>query len=220
MVYLPVKGRVKYNFYTPVDYIAGRTTHEALDILTDGPLPITMIVPGTVLKIIDIYGEQPNSGFGNEAWVLYDTGIVGRFCHIEKGSFNFKVGDILDIDDTIALVGRSGYVDPKTLYHTHYEEYRDIDAYKAYQANHQVKNVRIDPLISDNQKYMGRLEDLEKRVYEDQQKNLDKLNADVDKIKDKDVPDLYAKHKKQKVRLEEIEKVNKRQAKAIKKLEK
>lgn len=210
MNYLPVQGTITQYFDTPVTYIAGRTIHEALDIVVPESRPITMIVPGTVLKIIDLYGELPNSGFGNEAWVLYDTGIVGRFCHILKGSF--RVGDFFDIGDTIAMVGRSGYVTPKTTWHTHYEEYKDIDAYKAYQANHLVKNVRIDPLTSINQKYMGRLEDLEKRVYTDHENNLSVLNVKVNKMNDKDIPalqgdvaDLKAGHARQALRLNKLE---------------
>lgn len=219
MAYLGVDGSVKYNFYTPVTYIKGRTTHEALDIIVPKSMPITMIVPGEVLKIIDVYGEQPNEGFGNEAWVLYDTGIVGRYCHILKGSFKVKVGQTLDIGDTIAMVGRSGYVSPKTVYHTHYEEYKDINAYNAYQANHLAKNVRIDPLTSNNQAYMGRLEDLEKRVYTDHENSLGVLHKNVNKMKDNDIPDLKEKHKVQAGKIKELEKGHKNQAKAIKKLE-
>ena len=66
---------------------------------------------------------------------------------------------------------------------------------------------------------MGRLEDLEKRVYEDHEKNLSVLNKDVVKVKDTDIPDLKEKHKVQAGKIKELEKGHKNQAKAIKHLE-
>ena len=37
---LPTNGRITQDFYTPVNYIAGRTKHEALDIVTSEKEPI------------------------------------------------------------------------------------------------------------------------------------------------------------------------------------
>lgn len=219
MPYLPCDGYVKYNFYTSVDYIDGRDTHQALDIITKTSVPIRPYVPGVVYDVINKFDELPNKNYGNELIVIYDTGIVGRFCHLARNSFVVSKGQVFDIGDTLAMVGRTGYVVPKTVYHTHYEEYKNLEAYLAYKSNAYAKNVRIDPLISNNQSYMGRLEDLEKRVYTDHENNLSVLNKDVNKMKDVNVPDLQEKHKVQASKIKELEKGHKNQAKRITKLE-
>lgn len=128
---LPTNGRITQDFYTPVDYIAGRTTHEALDIVTNGNQPIYALGEGVVTKIIDGKGYLPNSGYGNEVWIQYDNGVLSRACHCAMGVL-VKVGDRVVNGQRVAYTGATGYRFPLETIHCHYETMID--------------GVRVDPL--------------------------------------------------------------------------
>jgi len=128
---LPTNGRITQDFYTPVDYIAGRTHHEALDIVTNGNQPIYALGEGVVTKVIDGKGYLPNSGYGNEVWIQYDNGVLSRACHCAIGIV-VKVGQRVVNGQRVAYTGATGYRFPLETIHCHYETMID--------------GVRVDPL--------------------------------------------------------------------------
>ncbi len=150
-----VEGRIVQDFYTPTDYIAGRTTHEALDIVTNGSKPIYCSQNGRVVKLIDKYIESDTRGYGNEIWVIHDNGLTSRFAHNAKGN-TLSEGDVVTEGQILAFTGRTGYRVPLSTYHTHYEVYEN--------------NKRIDPLKVDwskkeEEKPMLKLEEDRELIY-------------------------------------------------------
>jgi hypothetical protein len=119
---LPTNGYITTNFYTPVSYIPGRTTHEALDIVTKGSQKIFAPAAGTVIKVIDLYEESTKTGFGNEIWIRHENGLETRFCHLTRYS-TLGIGTVVKAGQVIAYTGRTGYRVPTSVYHTHYEVY-------------------------------------------------------------------------------------------------
>lgn len=154
MIQLPTEGVIKQVFDTPVNYIEGRTHHEAIDIVTNGTKPIKMIASCVVIKVVNKYDYYPNQGFGNELWVQYSNGDQDRFCHCARNSM-VPVGTRLEQGKVGAWTGQTGYRDPITLFHTHWERYR--------------LGRRIDPLNPNNQPNSLSKEDMEQ---------LDKLRKD------------------------------------------
>lgn len=156
---IPTNGRVTQDFYTPVDYIAGRTRHEALDIVTNGNQPIYALGEGVVAKVIDGKGYLPNSGYGNEVWIQYDNGVLSRACHCAMGII-VKKGDRVVNGQRVAYTGSTGYRVPLDVIHCHYET--------------MLNGKRIDPLKveysrQNNQKPNQNIKDykdMRKRIHE------------------------------------------------------
>lgn len=135
---IPTDGKITQTFDTPVDYILGRTKHEAVDIVTDGSQPIYAIARCYVTKVVDIYDYEPNKGFGNQVFVQYLNGDQDRFCHLSRESAQkVHVDQKFEAGELMAYTGQTGYRVPMTIFHTHWERYRN--------------DVRIDPLDENNQ---------------------------------------------------------------------
>jgi len=131
---LPTNGRITQDFYSPVDYIAGRTTHEALDIVTNGNQPIYALGDGVVTKVVDGKGYLPNKGYGNEVWIQYDNGVLSRACHCAIGIIA-KVGQRVVEGQRVAYTGATGFRWSLPTIHTHYET--------------MINGVRVDPMTVD-----------------------------------------------------------------------
>jgi len=163
MLLLPTEGKITQKFHTKVSYIKGRNKHEAVDIVTYGPRPLKTLHAGTPTKVIDKYDENKKTGYGNEVWIKYETGVEDRYCHCAKGIL-VKVGQQLEAGQEFAHTGRTGYRKPESTWHTHWESH--------------LNGKRVDPLTSLNQltkesmeKYDnyikqtdGRLNELEEQV--------------------------------------------------------
>jgi len=131
---LPTNGKITQDFYKPVDYIPGRTRHEALDIVTNGNQIIYALGNGVVTKVIDGKGYLPNKGYGNEIWIQYDNGILSRAAHCAIGIIA-KVGQRVVEGQRVAYTGATGYRQPLTVIHVHYET--------------MINGVRVDPMTVD-----------------------------------------------------------------------
>lgn len=164
---LPVGGTITQTFATPVNYIKGRTHHEAVDIVTQGSQPITMLADCKVTNVIDRYDYLPNSGYGNEIWVKYANGDQDRFCHCAKGSI-VAIGTSLLKGATGAKTGQTGYRSPITVFHTHWERYR--------------AGKRIDPL--SNPLSEEDMSDAEKQMLADHEKSLSAIFKRLDSIEE------------------------------------
>ena len=162
---LPTQGRITQTFNTKVDYIAGRTKHEAVDIVTDGSQPIRAVADGVISKTVDQYDESKTNGYGNEISIEYDNGMIDRFCHCQHKSL-LMFGTHVKAGQQIAMTGRTGYRVPTTTWHTHFERY--------------LNGNRIDPLDKNNQpnqfneKDMQELTEL-KQMIKDTQNHLQKI---------------------------------------------
>lgn len=119
---MPVQGRITQDYDTHVDYIPGQSTHEAIDVVTDGYQPIKAIANGRIVKVNDSHSEGSMSGYGNEVTIEYENGVRDKFSHLQQGSMP-KVGTKVSIGDVIGSTGRTGYRVPSTVYHTHWERY-------------------------------------------------------------------------------------------------
>jgi len=151
-----VEGSLTQTFWTAVSYFADRTKHEANDVVTSGKREVRPWVPSKVMHTVKGYGFLPNSGFGNQAWLLHEaTSIVSRLCHLDKDPV-VSTGDMLDAEDIVGLTGQTGYRFPITTIHNHNEEYEadGFDwAYLYRYGRPNPANKRIDPLYSRNQSY-------------------------------------------------------------------
>lgn len=157
---LPTNGRITQDFYTPVNYIAGRTKHEALDIVTSEKEPIIALGEGVVTKVIDGFGYYPNKGYGNEVWITYDNGLVSRACHCDAG-IKVKEGQRVSYGTVTALTGQTGHRFPEPTIHTHYETMIDgkrVDPLK-------VEYPQKKPQEQSNQK-TNEYKDMRKRIHE------------------------------------------------------
>jgi len=141
----PAKGYITQYFNTPVDYIAGRSYHEALDIVNDNFTNIYSMFDGYVILVVDDVPDYAQtsptnySGYGNEVWIVSNNGKVKqRVAHLKKGA-KVKEGQKVKQDIVIGVMGQTGYRFPLPTIHTHYEIYVD--------------NVRVDPL-GNWQKYL------------------------------------------------------------------
>jgi len=168
----PAKGYITQYFNTPVDYIAGRSYHEALDIVNDNFTNIYSMFDGYVILVVDDVPDYAQtsptnySGYGNEVWIVSNNGKVKqRVAHLKKGA-KVKEGQKVKQDTVIGVMGQTGYRFPLPTIHTHYEIYVD--------------NVRVDPL-GDWQKYLKdnnyTMTELEKQVA--------KNTADIEILKGK-----------------------------------
>lgn len=155
----PAKGVITQYFNTPVDYIAGRSYHEALDIVNDNFTNVYSMFDGYVILVVDDVPDYAQtsptnySGYGNEVWIVSTNGRVKqRVAHLKKGA-KVKEGQKIKQDTVIGVMGQTGYRFPLPTIHTHYEIYVD--------------NVRVDPL-GNWQKYLKdnnyTMTELEKRV--------------------------------------------------------
>lgn len=151
MIKTVTEGRIGYTFNSPTNYIAGRTMHEAVDVITNTEAACRHWVPGKVIHTVDGYGYWPNSGFGNQIWIEHETGIISRTCHCKTGTVGLA-GDEVEPDEVYAYTGRTGYRFPIWVVHTHYEEYSDLDI-ALLQRSGQIRGTRIDPFSSANQVY-------------------------------------------------------------------
>jgi murein DD-endopeptidase MepM/ murein hydrolase activator NlpD len=132
---LPTNGRITQTFSTPVNYIAGRNKHEAVDIVTKGEIDYCALGNCKVYRVIDKYNEGSTTGYGNEVYLDYGNDLLVRSCHHNK--IYVKEGDELTGGDRVASIGRTGYRSPVSIYHTHIEVLKGA--------------VRIDPLPIFNQ---------------------------------------------------------------------
>jgi len=166
----PAKGYITQYFNTPVDYIAGRSYHEALDIVNDNFTNVYSMFDGYVILVVDDVPDYAQtsptnySGYGNEVWIVSNNGKVKqRVAHLKKGA-KVKEGQKVKQDTVIGVMGQTGYRFPLDTIHTHYEIYVD--------------NVRVDPL-GDWQKYLKdnnyTMTELEKQVA--------KNTADIERLK-------------------------------------
>lgn len=178
---LPTNGTITQYFDTPVNYIAGRTTHEALDIVTVAfeaiHAPFSGIVQ-LVLNTVPNY-EKGWTGYGNEIWLVsYNGRVKSRFAHCMQ-QFPVTEGEVIEAGTQIATTGQTGYRFPLDTIHTHWEIYLD--------------GVRVDPLGDDwvnalDQSLtlddMSQLQDLEDRVskLESMTESLKKRKASKDYV--------------------------------------
>jgi len=146
MQLLPTEGRITQKFHTRVSYIKGRSRHEAVDIVTYGPRPMKALHAGDITKVIDLYEESKKTGYGNEVWIKYETGVEDRYCHCAKG-IPVKVGQHMESGQEFAHTGRTGYRKPDSTWHVHWESY--------------VNGKRVDPLTSSNQLTKEEMEKLD-----------------------------------------------------------
>lgn len=170
---LPTKGIITQYFDTPVDYIAGRTTHEALDIVSSNYNPVRAMFSGIVLiaensvRDYDVYSKTNRTGYGNEVWVVSYNGRVKQRCAHLKQNILVKEGQEVEPNQELGYMGQTGYRFPKSTIHTHYEIYVD--------------GKRVDPLDTDTwEQYLEKsltidtMTDLELRV--------EKLEAEVERL--------------------------------------
>ena len=158
---LPTNGTITQYFDTPVNYIVGRTTHEALDIVTNTFEAIRAPFSGIIQLILD---DVPNyekgwTGYGNEVWLVsYNGRVKSRFAHCMQ-KFPVEETEAVEAGTQIATTGQTGYRFPLDTIHTHWEIYLD--------------GVRVDPLGDDwikalNQSLtiddMSQLQELKERV--------------------------------------------------------
>lgn len=158
---LPAEGNVTQDFYTPVNYIAGRTTHEALDIVHYDFVHVHALFTGKVLLVIDNVPDYAQtapgnySGYGNEVWVVSFNGRVKqRVAHLQQGA-PVQDGDTLWAGQPIGRMGQTGYRFPMDTIHTHYEIYVDgvrVDPYSDWEKN-------LDESLTEDQ-----MSELETRV--------------------------------------------------------
>lgn len=158
---LPAEGNVTQDFYTPVNYIAGRTRHEALDIVHYDFVPVRALFSGKALLVIDnvpdyAFTAPGNwSGYGNEVWIVSFNGRVKqRLAHLKKGS-PIAEGQKVSAGQEIGKMGRTGYRFPLDTIHTHYEIYVDgvrVDPYSDWEKN-------LDESLTEDQ-----MSELETRV--------------------------------------------------------
>lgn len=149
-------GRLVQTFHTPVRYFTDRTEHQANDVVTAGSQPISHWVPAKVMYTVKGYGYLPNSGFGNQVWLLHEaTNVVSRLCHCLKDPA-VSTGDYVDAEEIFAYTGATGYRFPITTIHNHQEEYEAVGfdwAYLYRYGKPNPANKRLDPLYSNNQNY-------------------------------------------------------------------
>lgn len=129
----PVEGYLTQDFYTPVDYMADRDTHQANDYVTQGYKEIKAPYKGKVIHKVDRFTENKTTGFGNEIWISKEVNgkkYVDRFTHLKRGN-HVQIGQKINKGDVIGFTGRTGFRNPRNVIHTHHE--RLIDG------------VRVDP---------------------------------------------------------------------------
>lgn len=127
----PAEGEVTQDFYTPVNYIAGRSYHEALDIVTSTFEHLKALFSGSIYIVIDdvenyaVYSSTNYTGYGNEVWQVSDNGrVMLRVCHNKKGC-PVREGEYVEPNTIIGTTGQTGYRVPDDIIHTHYEIYID-----------------------------------------------------------------------------------------------
>lgn len=170
---LPVFGTITQYFNTPVNYIKGRTLHEAIDIVTIGNAPIMAPCHGFVTKIINNFPDvtilsNEDHNYGNEVWMKRDDGDEYRFCHCKPNSFRVTIGQEVQISQTLALTGQSGYHVPATCIHVHYEQYHN--------------GVRVDPLDESNQLNEDDMTTEEKQMQADHEKAISAIFVRLDNL--------------------------------------
>lgn len=137
---LPTEGRITQTFDTPVNYIAGRNHHEAIDLVTSGAKPLIALDDGVIQKVIDGNTEATQTGYGNQVYIAYNhVEQTDRFCHMRYRS-SVKAGQKVAQGDLLGYTGRTGYRYPLSVYHTHWESFVD--------------GRRVDPLTSPLQWYL------------------------------------------------------------------
>lgn len=95
-------GTVTHDFDTPVNYIAGRTTHGGYDI--DGKIGDTVYAPvsGTIIT------SEKAAGWGNTIVIEDAQGNRWRMAHFN--TLGAKVGDKVSSGQSIGTLGNSGTV--------------------------------------------------------------------------------------------------------------
>lgn len=169
---LPAEGVVTQDFYTEVNYIADRSTHQALDIVNSNYVPIRALFSGIVLLNIDnvpdgaFISENNYSGYGNERWIVsYNGRVKQRVAHLMQGS-PVQEGWKIKSGMVIGTMGQTGYRFPESVIHTHYEIYLD--------------GVRVDP-YSNWEQYLE--ESLTENQMSELETRVSKLEAQMEVLK-------------------------------------
>lgn len=115
---LTVKARAKaMTLYFPCKFVfltrGYSTQHPAIDNGwgdTVGGPHVDMYSPaaGTVVKIVDGYGNDKTKGYGNYIQIDHGSGIQTILAHCLKGAFKVKVGDKVSALQAVCKMGNSG----------------------------------------------------------------------------------------------------------------
>ncbi len=105
-------GDITQDFDTPDTDIAGRTTHQALDIPGKANTPVGSPVSGKVVKTT----SAKNSGWGNSVDIKDADGNTWKLAHFNE--LNLKEGDTVGVGEVVGLLGSTGH---STGPHVHIE---------------------------------------------------------------------------------------------------
>lgn len=125
----PIDSKSHYFIYPVANYLKitqeyKGSTHSGIDLghSTSYPggnnQPIIAAQKGTVIKVTDGYGNDPNAGYGNQIIIDHGDGIYTLYAHLLAGSIMVNVGDTVVRGQHIAKMGNSGY---STAQHLHFE---------------------------------------------------------------------------------------------------
>lgn len=98
----PVLGRVTSKFGNRFHPVTGvNSFHNGIDIAAPIGTPVVNPFNG---KVINVYS---NATGGKQLIVKHDNGYITGYAHLSKNNL-FKIGDIVNQGETIALTGNSG----------------------------------------------------------------------------------------------------------------
>lgn len=178
-ILFPVHGTVTMFYDSPVKYIAGRTRHEAIDIVTTDYAEVYAPFSGRVIHVEDGYTESKKTDYGNRVYIeCVQDGVkyVASFAHLKKGIL-VSVNQEVRKGQIVGYTGRTGYRIPLSTIHTHYEL--------------EINGKRVDPLDENN--YPNELTQEDMQEIEDLKKRVEELEKAVEKIREKKISKKKAK---------------------------
>ena len=93
----------------------GKNGHEGLDLLkrdNEEHNKVYALTKGTVIQAID--GKDMNRGstgtesYGNFVMICHENGLESTYAHLLKGSVAIKIGQVVDKDTMIGIMGETG----------------------------------------------------------------------------------------------------------------